>query len=111
MTTTITHPAVAGVFEAINTRNPELVRDLVTDDFVDHGSPFPLPPGPDGYVSMLTFVTSTLQIRYEIEDVITADDRVVVRGPRPRHRRRPPRPRRLGHAIPDGDDPHLPPPR
>jgi hypothetical protein len=46
MTTTITHPAVAGVFEAINTRNPELVRDLVTDDFVDHGSPFPLPPDP-----------------------------------------------------------------
>jgi predicted ester cyclase len=80
MTTTITHPAVAGVFEAINTRNPELVRDLVTDDFVDHGSPFPPPPGPDGYASILTFVTSTLQIRYEIEDVITTDDRVVVRG-------------------------------
>ena len=41
MTTAITHPAVGGVFEAIITRNPGLVRDLVTDDFVVHGSPLP----------------------------------------------------------------------
>ena len=33
-----------------------------------------LPPGPDGYIAILTFVTSVLQIRYEVHDVICDGD-------------------------------------
>ena len=67
----------------MNTRQLEKIRDLVTDDFVDHGSPVPLPPGPDGYIAILTFVTTVLQVRYEIHDIVSAGDI----GGDPRHRR------------------------
>lgn len=46
----------------------------MTDDFVDHGSPFPIPPGPEGYAQILGFVTSVLKIRYELEDLIPRAD-------------------------------------
>jgi predicted ester cyclase len=68
------------VLDAINDRDVERVRDLVTNDFVDHGSPFPLPPGPDGYVAILRFVTEVLQIRYEVADTLLAGDRIAIRG-------------------------------
>lgn len=41
-------PAVSCVFDAINTGNLAVIDDLVTDDFVDHGNPVPVPPGPQG---------------------------------------------------------------
>jgi hypothetical protein len=63
---------VDGVFTAMNSRQLERIRDLVTDDFVDHGSPVPLPPGPDGYIAILTFVTTVLQVRY---DAVTSSPR------------------------------------
>ena len=69
-----------GVLDAINGRDLERIRDLVTDDFVDHGSPVPLPPGPDGYIAILTFVTEVLQIRYTIEDVVASGETVAIRG-------------------------------
>jgi len=53
-------PAARAVFDAINTKDLARIPELVTDDFVDHGSPFPLPPGPDGYTQILTFVTRVL---------------------------------------------------
>jgi predicted ester cyclase len=68
------------VFDALNSRQLERIRDLVTDDFVDHGSPVPLPPGPGGYIAILTFVTEVLQIRYELDDIVTAGDTVAVRA-------------------------------
>ena len=71
---------VRAVFDALNDRDLERIRDLVTDDFVDHGSPFPLPPGPDGYISILTFVTQVLQITYEIHEVVAAGDTVALRA-------------------------------
>ena len=89
MTTTTTIPTnkpmtadelALGVLDAINSRHLERIRDLVSDDFVDHGSPVPLPPGPDGYIAILTFVTEVLQIRYTIEDVVVAGDTVAIRG-------------------------------
>ena len=97
------------VIEAMNSRQLETIRDLVTDDFVDHGSPVPLPPGPDGYIAILTFVTTVLQVRYEVHDVVAGD----------RHRRDPrhgPRRQRggtAGHrahrpAVRDEDGPLLP---
>ena len=71
---------VAGVFEAMNDSQLDRIRDLVTDDFVDHGSPVALPPGPDGYIAILTFVTTVLQVRYEVDDVVAAGDTVAIRA-------------------------------
>ena len=68
------------VIEAMNSRQLETIRDLVTDDFVDHGSPVPLPPGPDGYIAILTFVTTVLQVRYEVHDVVAGTDIVAIRA-------------------------------
>jgi predicted ester cyclase len=68
------------VIEAMNSRQLETIRDLVTDDFVDHGSPVPLPPGPDGYIAILTFVTTVLQVRYEVHDVVAGTDVVAIRA-------------------------------
>ena len=69
-----------GVFNAMNSGQLERIRDLVTDDFVDHGSPVPLPPGPDGYIAILTFVTAVLQVRYEVHDVVSAGDTIAIRA-------------------------------
>ena len=74
------HALVAGVFDAMNTGRLERIRDLVTDDFVDHGSPVPLPPGPDGYLAILTFVTTVLQVRYEVHDIVSSGDMVAIRA-------------------------------
>ncbi|MFT4200519.1 ester cyclase [Gordonia sp. (in: high G+C Gram-positive bacteria)] len=73
-------PAAHAVFEAINSGDLSAIPDCVTDDFVDHGSPFPIPPGPDGYVRILTWVSGVLALRYEIVDTITIDDRIVLRA-------------------------------
>jgi predicted ester cyclase len=73
-------PAARAVFEAINSGELDVLDELVTADFVDHGSPFPLPPGPDGYRQILTFVHDVLRIRYTLEDVFATDDRVVIRA-------------------------------
>jgi len=71
---------VTELLDAMNTRQLDKIRHLVTDDFVDHGSPVPLPPGPDGYIAILTFVTSVLQVRYEVDDVISDGDTVALRA-------------------------------
>jgi predicted ester cyclase len=73
-------PAALAVFDAINTRDLSRLEELVTADFVDHGSPFPLPPGPEGYRQILGFVTGVLHIRYTVEDVVEAPNRVVLRA-------------------------------
>ena len=73
-------PAARAVFDAINSGDLRCLDDAVTADFVDHGSPFPLPPGPGGYRQILTFVTRVLRLRYEIEDVVQAPDRIVLRA-------------------------------
>ncbi len=73
-------PAALAVFEAINARDLTGLDALVTADFVDHGSPFPLPPGPEGYRQVLTFVTGVLQIHYTLEDVFCTEDRIALRA-------------------------------
>lgn len=80
MTATDAGRAALRIFDAINSRDLSCLDEVVTDDFVDHGSPFPLPPGPEGYRQILGFVTQVLEIRYEIEDLIETADRVVVRA-------------------------------
>lgn len=79
----MTNPALDAatrVFAAINSGDLSCLPDAVTADFVDHGSPFPLPPGPDGYAQILGFVHDVLRIRYEILDTIETTDRIVVRA-------------------------------
>jgi len=71
---------VAEVFDAMNTGRLEKIHHLVTDDFIDHGSPVPLPPGPDGYIAILTFVTTVLQVQYEVHDIVAAGDMVAIRA-------------------------------
>lgn len=73
-------PAAHAVFEAINSKELSRLPELATADFVDHGSPFPLPPGPEGYAQILTFVTEVLSSRYEVEDLSCTPDRIVARA-------------------------------
>ena len=74
--------AATRVFAAINSGDLSCLPECVTSDFVDHGSPFPLPPGPEGYAQILGFVHGVLRIRYELLDTIDTDD--LHRHPRPR---------------------------
>ncbi|HYI59794.1 MAG TPA: ester cyclase [Microlunatus sp.] len=80
ITTNAALPAARAVFEAINSKDLSCLADAVTHDFVDHGSPFPLPPGPEGYRQILTFVTQVLSIRYDVLDEFATEDRIVVRA-------------------------------
>ncbi len=73
-------PAARAVFEAINSKDLSCLDTAVTADFVDHGSPFPLPPGPEGYRQILTYVTRVLAIRYEMMDEFWTEDRIVIRA-------------------------------
>lgn len=73
-------PAARAVFDAINSKDLGCLEQAVTQGFVDHGSPFPLPPGPEGYRQILTFVTQVLSIRYEVLDEFATEDRIVIRA-------------------------------
>jgi predicted ester cyclase len=73
-------PAARAIFAAINSKDLHGIRAYVTDDFVDHGSPVPIPPGPDGYTQILTFVTQVLSIRYEVLDEFATVDRIAMRA-------------------------------
>lgn len=72
------------LFDAINAGDAvaltDTITDVVTDDFVDHASPVQLPPGPAGYAEILRFVATVLQVRYDIADVFSTEDRIVVRA-------------------------------
>jgi ketosteroid isomerase-like protein len=76
-------PALATVrtlMRAINDGDLSPIDRSVTADFVDHGSPVPLPPGPAGYRQVLGYVTSVLDISYEVLEEIVTPDRVVLRA-------------------------------
>lgn len=68
------------MLELFETGQYEQIRDLVTADFVDHGAPPGLPPGPEGYLGMLRFLTEVLRIRYEVHDVVGTGDKVAIRA-------------------------------
>lgn len=72
--------AARRVFDAINSGDLSVLPECVTADFVDHGSPFLLPAGAEGYAQILGFVHGVLKIRYEILDTIEAPDRIVLRA-------------------------------
>lgn len=76
-------PAETAAFEVLRvleTRDFERIRELVTPDFVDHGAPPGLPPGPDGYIAVLRWLADVLQLRYEVHDVVAEGDRVAIRA-------------------------------
>lgn len=78
--TNVALPAAMRVFDAINSGDLSCLPGCVTDDFVDHGSPLPIPPGPEGYAEILGFVTQVLRISYTLEECIETDDRIVLRA-------------------------------
>ena len=89
MSTTTTDPDPAvnpalgtarALLTAIGSGDLSLVDESVTDDFVDHGSPVPIPPGPEGYRRILTYVATVLDVRYELCEEIVTSDRIVVRA-------------------------------
>lgn len=71
-------PAAMQVFDAINSGDLSCLDECVTADFVDHGSPFPIPPGPEGYRQILGFVTGVLKISYELVELIETEDRIII---------------------------------
>jgi predicted ester cyclase len=73
-------PALYRLFDGISNGDLSIIPAVVTDDFVDHGSPVPLPPGPDGYAQILGFVTQVLDITYDPEEIFSTPDRIVVRA-------------------------------
>ncbi len=72
--------AAMRVLDAINSGDLSCLPECVTADFVDHGAPVPLPPGPEGYAQALGFVTSVLKVRYALDEVIETPDRIVLRA-------------------------------
>src|ERR1700754_3699325 len=72
--------AAYAIFEIFSSGDYERVRDLVTDDFVDHGAPPGLPPGPDGYIAVLRFLREGLRIRSELHDTVVAGDKIAIRA-------------------------------
>lgn len=73
-------PAAYRVLEAINSGDLSCLPECVTPGFVDHGSPVPAPPGPQGYAEVLGFVTSVLRICYAVEDLVQTPDRIMIRA-------------------------------
>lgn len=72
--------AAMAVLELFETHEFDRIRDLVTPDFVDHGAPPGLPPGPEGYIGVLRFLTGALQLRYEVHDIVATGDKVAIRA-------------------------------
>jgi predicted ester cyclase len=73
------HTAMA-VLEVFESGDHERIRELVTPDFVDHGAPPGLPPGPDGYIAVLRFLTDVMHLRYEVHQVVASGDLVAIRA-------------------------------
>jgi predicted ester cyclase len=58
----------------------EGLRDLLTPGFTDHTAPPGTPPGPDGYIQVMRYITETLGITYHLDDVVAAGDQVALRA-------------------------------
>lgn len=67
------------VFDIFTSRDYERVRDLVTPDFVDHGAPPGVPPGPEGYMEVLRYICEVLQLEHEAHEMVASGDLVAVR--------------------------------
>ena len=68
------------VLDALSTGDVGRVGPLVAEDFVDHGAPPWVPQGRAGYLQVLTFLSTVLQLRYELHDVVANGDEVAIRA-------------------------------
>ena len=68
------------VIAAFHDDDIDRIGTLVTDDFVDHGAPPWAPQGRAGYLAIMRFLKDTLQIRYEIHQVVANGDLVAARA-------------------------------
>lgn len=71
--------SVTRLYELLNSGDVDSVRDLVTDDYIEHD---PLPgqgEGANGTVERFRMIVSGLAPQFTIEDVVTEGDKVVVR--------------------------------
>src|ERR1700744_3750015 len=70
--------------------------DLLPPGFVDHSAPPGTPPGPEGYVQLMRFLTETMGITYRLDDVGSAGDQGGLRA--------------TAHRVRKADASGLPPP-
>jgi len=68
------------VLDALSGGDVERAGSLVADDFIDHGAPPWAPQGRAGYLVILGFLTTVIQLRYEVHDVVAAGDKVAIRA-------------------------------
>jgi predicted ester cyclase len=72
--------AARQVETVLRDRDFQGLRDLLTPSFTDHSAPPGTPPGPDGYVEFMRYVTESLGITYHLDDVVSAGDQVALRA-------------------------------
>jgi predicted ester cyclase len=68
------------VLDVLHSGDVAALEGVVSDDFVDHGAPPGLPSGRAGYAGTMRWLHDTLQIRYEVHDVVAAGDKVAIRA-------------------------------
>src|ERR1700761_9370318 len=64
--------AARHVETVLRNRDFDGLRDLLTPGFTDHSAPPGAPAGPDGYVQFMRYVTETLGITYDLDDVVSS---------------------------------------
>jgi predicted ester cyclase len=79
MTTTAEKLAMQ-VLDVLHSGDVRPLARLVSEDFVDHGAPPWAPQGRAAYGTLIHWLHETLQIRYEVHDVVAAGDKVAVRA-------------------------------
>ena len=65
--------------ELANGRKNELAADLFTADHAFHDPQVPTPDGPDGIVAAVSTYQTGVNGHWEINDIFSCDDKVVVR--------------------------------
>jgi steroid delta-isomerase-like uncharacterized protein len=67
--------------ELFESGNVEVAGELLSDDFVDHAAPDGAPRGADGIKGIVRMLHGAFDdLRYEIDDVFEAGDRVAMRS-------------------------------
>ncbi len=67
------------VMDAFHAGDIDRIGTLVSEDFVDHGAPPWAPQGRTGYLEIMRFLKDTLQIRYELHEIVADGDMVAAR--------------------------------
>jgi len=68
------------VLDALSNGDIKRAGSLVAEDFTDHGAPPWAPQGRAGYLQILGFLHTVLRLRYELHEVVAADDMVAIRA-------------------------------